>query len=541
MIDLSQHNKEPIESHRYVAELCAILSGLLLSASFPPGITPWTAWLALVPLLWGISDKPPSRAFVLGLMTGFSHALTLIYWILVVMGHYGGLDIFTSSGILILFCLYLALFPAGFACLSRLGAGSRFQVLWWGVLWVGLEYVRAWILTGFPWCLLGYSQYGRIHLIQVADLTGVYGISFLIALSNGIIYRLLFDRPSFRGAAGTAETVLAILLIPASLVYGWHRVEGYREARGRPSPLRVAVVQGNIDQSLKWNAEFQEKTVQIYESLTRQAAPFRPDLVLWPETAVPFFFQEKTSLSRRVAESAAGLKASLVFGSPAYGHVDGKTRFYNRAYVLSPEGRPKDYYDKTHLVPFGEYVPLKRFLPFVHRLVPAAGDFAAGERPGPLEIPGTPAGVLICYEVIFPELARAQVEKGARVLLNLTNDAWFGRTSAPYQHLSMAVFRAVENARPLVRAANTGISAFINPIGEITLQSGLFSEEVLTQEVGLPGPSLRFYTVHGDLFAAGLLLLGLIKIICALWYNDLLKAFLKIGHGASRSGTSKGR
>jgi apolipoprotein N-acyltransferase len=528
-------------SRKSVPFLCAALSGLLLSASFPPGVTPWTAWVALVPLLWCVSDKAPSRAFVLGLLAGFVHALTLIYWILVVMGHYGGLDILTSTGILILFCLYLALFPAGFACLSRLVAGGRFQVLWWAALWVSLEYVRAWILTGFPWCLLGYSQYSRIHLIQMADLTGVYGISFLILLSNGLIYRLLFDRPSFRRATGMVETALALMLISASLVYGWHRVASYGEGTGRLSSLRVAVIQGNIDQSLKWNAEFQGKTVGIYETLTRQAAPFRPDLVLWPETAVPFFFQEKTSLSRRVAEAAAGLKASLVFGSPAYGHVDGKARFYNRAYLLSPEGRPIDYYDKMHLVPFGEYVPLKRFLPFVHRLVPAAGDFAAGSKLGPLEIPGTPAGVLICYEVIFPELARAQVEKGARILLNLTNDAWFGRTSAPYQHLSMSVFRAVENGRPLVRAANTGISAFISPIGEITLKSDLFAEGVLTREVKLPEPAFRFYTLHGDLFAAALLLLVLIKIICTLWYNGLLKAFLKIGRDASPRGTSKGR
>jgi apolipoprotein N-acyltransferase len=189
----------------------------------------------------------------------------------------------------------------------------------------------------------------------------------------------------------------------------------------------------------------------------------------------------------------------------------------------------EDHYDKIHLVPFGEYVPLQRFFPFVHRLVPAAGDFAAGDKVTPLRIPGMPAGVLICYEVIFPELARMQVEKGSRVLLNLTNDAWFGRTSAPHQHLSMSVFRAVENRRPLVRAANTGISAFISPIGEITQRSELFTEALLTREVTMGEPSLSFYTRYGDLPALILLLAGLIKIICALWYNGLLKTILRSG------------
>jgi apolipoprotein N-acyltransferase len=389
--------------------------------------------------------------------------------------------------------------------------------------------VRASVLTGFPWCLLGHSQYGQILLIQTADLAGVYGISLVIVLCNGLIYRALFDVRSFRTAAGITETAVILLLVFTSLLYGRYSLERHGEVAGRGPSLRVAVVQGNIDQSLKWNPEHQEKTIRTYETLTRKAAPFRPDLVLWPETAVPFFFQERTALSRRVVESAVSLKASLVFGSPAYGHADGKRRFYNRAYLLSPEGRVEDHYDKIHLVPFGEYVPLQRFLPFVHRLVPAAGDFASGDKVTPLRIPGTPAGVLICYEVIFPELAREQVGMGSRVLLNLTNDAWFGRTSAPHQHLAMSVFRAVENRRPLVRAANTGISAFVSPIGEIVQKSELFTEALLTREVALGEPTLSFYTRYGDLPAAALLLAGLIKMICALWYNGLLRSFLRSG------------
>jgi apolipoprotein N-acyltransferase len=180
------------------------------------------------------------------------------------------------------------------------------------------------------------------------------------------------------------------------------------------------------------------------------------------------------------------------------------------------------YYDKVHLVPFGEYVPLKRFFPFINRLVPAAGDFASGKKIAPLKLPSFSAGVLICFEVIFPELARFRARDGAGIFVNLTNDAWFGITSAPYQHLSMAVFRAVENRRPLIRAANTGISAFISPEGKIINQSELFMEEVLKNKVSLGHLSLRFYTRYGDIFPITILILCLIKIFYVLCYKKFI-------------------
>ena len=237
------------------------------------------------------------------------------------------------------------------------------------------------MLTGFPWCLLGHSQYGQILLIQMADLAGVYGIFLLVALCNGLIHRALFDRPSFRTAPGEPWRR------PLCSCWSRHRssmagtmCRGTREVAGQWPAFRVAVVQGNIDQSLKWNPEYQEKTIRIYETLTRQAAPFKPDLVLWPETAVPFFFQENTRPLPQGRGKRRGSQGPPHLRKPCLLVCRTESPDFTTGPISSPpRAGSQDHYDKIHLVPFGEYVPLQRFLPFVHRLVPAAGDFAPGK------------------------------------------------------------------------------------------------------------------------------------------------------------------
>jgi apolipoprotein N-acyltransferase len=209
----------------------------------------------------------------------------------------------------------------------------------------------------------------------------------------------------------------------------------------------------------------------------------------------------------------------MIFGSPAYRRDRGSASFFNRAFLTSPSAEVLGSYDKVHLVPFGEYVPMKRFLPFVQRLVAAAGDFLPGDKVAPLRFPKGQAGVLICFESIFPELGRAMTKNGATLLVNLTNDAWYGMSSAPFQHFSMAVFRAVENRRPVVRAANTGISAFILPSGKIVEQSDLFTEALLTQEIPLADSGLTLYTRYGDFFAIALTIISAVNIFLAYWYS----------------------
>jgi apolipoprotein N-acyltransferase len=499
--------------------LYAVLSGLLLTASFPPAHLEWIAWFALIPLLKSIQGSGPGQAFKLGFVAGFAHFVTLLYWVVFVMGHYGHLHWTVALAILVLFALYLSLYLASFSLFFSLLRGSRFVSFKAAGAWVGLEYVRSFLLSGFPWCLLGYSQFRRLEIIQIADLVGVYGVSFLIVLTNSIIYALLLDRSFPKRGSITWELPLVVLAITSTLAYGFQQLHFRDRQQKVPRSALVAVVQGNIDQAVKWNPEYQGKTIRIYRRLSLSISNRKPDLVVWPETSVPFFFQEDGELGRQVLMIAQKMRCHLLFGSPAYSLKGGQPVFHNRAYMIGPEGKVSGYYDKVHLVPFGEYVPLKRLLFFAKRLVVSAGDFGPGNNVAPVGPPNLSVGVLICYESIFPELARAQVRKGAQILANLTNDAWFGMTSAPYQHFSMAVFRAVENRRPLVRAANTGFSGFISEKGEIIQRGDLFHEEVLLAKLPLENSTFTVYTLHGDFFAVGLLILSLINLLYVLWYD----------------------
>ena len=493
--------------------LLALLSGFMLTASFPPSPFYFLAWFALVPLLKSLETETPMAALRLGFAAGLAHSLTLIYWVIIVMGHYGHLPLLVSVGILILFSLYLSIYPALFAWGYSLTGRSFLGSFKAAGLWVALEYVRANLLTGFPWCLLGHTQYTNLEAIQIADLVGAYGTSFVVVLSGALIYGLLLEQNPGRWKL---EAPVVLLTLALTLGYGFYRMSDSRPAQGS---IRVAIAQGNIDQSVKWNPAYQEKTLQIYKTLTLQSQPFGPDLVVWPETAVPLFFQDGEPLSRSVLRTAREAGAYVIFGSPAYRREKGSVSFFNRAYLASPNAEITGSYDKVHLVPFGEYVPMKRFLPFVQRLVVAAGDFLPGDKVAPLEFPKAAAGILICFESIFPELGRAMTQNGATLLVNLTNDAWYGMSSAPYQHFSMAVFRAVENRRPVVRAANTGISAFILPNGKIVEQSGLFTQALLTKEIPLPGSGLTLYTRYGDFFAIALTLFSGVNIFLAYWYT----------------------
>jgi apolipoprotein N-acyltransferase len=245
---------------------------------------------------------------------------------------------------------------------------------------------------------------------------------------------------------------------------------------------------------------------------------------VWPETAVPFFFQNRSKFALGIISLAEESKAALIFGSPAYKRQQGAVRYYNRAYLIAPDTRDILYYDKIHLVPFGEYVPFKKYLPFIHRLVEAAGDFASGEKSKALKAGDLSSGILICFEAIFPELARALARDGANILVNITNDAWFGRTSAPYQHLSMAVFRAIENHRPMIRAANTGFSAFITPTGAIQSKSDLFVEAVQTGSIIAGVFPLTFYSRFGDIFAVTLLIIAAAHILYGIWMKRMRRA-----------------
>ncbi len=476
----------------------SVLSGLLLFLSFPK-FGHWAlAWICLVPLLYTLRGRDMAGAFLLGLTSGLIFNVGLLYWVSGVVVQYGHLPLYLGIFVMLLLAFYLSLYVSLFAAgVTYFDRRQVPLVITAPVLWILLEYGKANLLTGFPWGNLAHAQYLNLPMIQIADVTGTYGISFLLVLVNAVLCDLITRKES--QFIILTELVVGSLLLSAAYSYGVYRLAD-TAAHIRNTPAKpVSIVQGNIDQSIKWDPRFQAETIRIYADLSGKAALSSPDLIVWPETATPFFFQQTEEKHGEVLAVARNSKAFLIFGSPSYRRIDNRMYFQNSAYLLSPQGGILGKYDKVHLVPYGEYVPLRRFFPLVEKLAVGIGDFLPGEGFEPLSLDGAKAGILICYEAIFPEISRAYRERGASFLVNLTNDAWFGKSSAPYQHLAITAFRAVENRLFIMRAANTGVSAFIAPTGEILSRTGLFETTVL-QGIFHVMEGRTFYSRFGDFF-----------------------------------------
>lgn len=471
----------------------APLSGALLALSFPgSGDQGWMAFGALVPLLAAVEGADWRRSAVLGLGAGVTFWLATIPWIVTTMVRYGDLPWPLAALVFAALAGYLALYPAAFcALLSAVPVrGPASFVILVASLWVALEFLRTYLLTGFPWNLLGYSQYRNVPVMQVAAVTGVYGVSFVVVAVNAALWRVIAatSKEWKRSLAGAAIAAGALALAVASAWLPPHAVV-------RPT-LDVAVVQGNIDQGVKWDRAARDATLAVHRGLTIDAARRGAKLVVWPETSLPFVFDENRPHAG-VQDLARETGVHLVVG--ALGHATEQPR--NSAFLLAPDGQVVGRYDKRHLVPYGEYVPLRRLLPFVEVMGGGAiGELGPGDDATVFSTPLGRLAMVICYEAIFPAEVREFFTAGADVLVNITNDAWFGRSAAPAQHLAMAAFRAVENRAPLVRAANTGISAIVGQDGRIVEASGLFTREVVRGTIS-PRFGVTFYTRYGDVFA----------------------------------------
>lgn len=499
----------------------ATFSGALLALSFPKVGLAALAWIALIPLLFSIEGQKPKRAFHLGLAFGLAHYSILLYWIAGVMHNYGNLPLVASVAALLLLVIYLSLYTATFSyfvAFTKMAGLS--PVITAPILWVSLEYLRSKLLTGFPWENISYSQYANLYFIQICDLLGDYGLSFYIVFVNATLTHFVQERHRLRNGIRPLRPYLMALLAISLLYWGYgaYRVRDIEEKVRLSPKIGTAVIQGNIKQDFKWSPRWQTKTIETYGHLSQTAADgFKTDLIIWPETAVPFYFQDISPLSATIWQLSNILQTNLLFGAPAYVREEKmKPAFFNSAYLLPPGEGSLDRYDKVHLVPFGEYVPARSLLPFADKLVGTAIDFTPGRDVKPLTTGQLRIGTLICFESIFPELARAQVRNGANLLVNITNDAWFNDSSAPYQHMSMAVFRAVENRVGLARAANTGVSMFVSPTGKITQATTLFTTTFLREKVALLSEQ-TIYNRLGDFFPAICVILGIMIISYTLW------------------------
>ncbi|MDO9351031.1 MAG: apolipoprotein N-acyltransferase, partial [Deltaproteobacteria bacterium] len=365
--------------------------------------------------------------------------LGILYWIVVAVHTYGNIPLIPSVLILLLLVGYLSLFIGAFTFLNRfiqIRLGLQ-TILLAPLFWAFLEYLRSFFLTGFPWASLGYSQYMNLPFIQMADITGVYGLSFVILLVNASLYMVLLQWS--KRTFPFREVVITILFLLGFLVYGYLRMGAVDRQTIQNPPLKIGLVQGNIDQSIKWDESFQKETMKIYERLSLKVADKKPDLIIWPETATPFFFQDAKEFQPIVLDMPKKTNAFLLFGTPSYKIERGKVHHYNSALMVSPSGELRGKYDKIHLVPYGEYVPFGEYLS-LGSLGEGIGNFKPGEKTFNFTLPQGKFGVLICFEIIFPDLCRRFVKEGADFLVTITNDAWFGRTSAPRQHLTIATF-----------------------------------------------------------------------------------------------------
>jgi apolipoprotein N-acyltransferase len=507
----------------------ALFSGILLALSFPRYGHPVVAWVALVPLMTTLfedryvgrvlpsSTKKGSgaffersgekgtrplfgtrlnRAFLLGFTTGAAYFAGTIYWTGTVVRQFGGLSWPIAVIVAALLVAYLALFPGLFAlCLGWLGSKiGRRAILLAPAVWVSTELARTYFWSGFPWVLLGYSQTTVLPIAQIASIVGVYGLSALVALVGSALSVFVMARS--RSSVATVGVVAAIVLV--LVVWGNSRLDNDVLTR-QGNPVRVALVQGNIPQDQKWDPAHAHQILNTYLTLTHDAARQGAQLVIWPESSTPFFFEEDRLAADRIRDVVRQTGVELLLGSDQMEHSK-PPAFYNAAFLLRRDGSVARVYRKMHLVPFGEFVPLKNLLFFVGPLVEAAGEFTPGQSMEMLPTSHGPISTAICYEIVYPGLVRHSVLEGSRLLTTITNDAWYGHSSAPYQHFLQASLRAIEQGRYLVRSANTGISGIVDPYGRVLQQSRIFERAVLVGNVRmLDGRTI--YGKIGDAFA----------------------------------------
>jgi apolipoprotein N-acyltransferase len=475
----------------------ALLSGILFAGAFPNLAIGWLMFVALLPLFVALAQARGAReALLLGWLSQFTAWLLMVPWVVRVMSHYGGLPYATGVVIFIAMCLYLGLYGALFGIIAwriRPGAGfGRWLLL--PLAWAAVEYVRTYLMTGFPWNLAAASIIDYTPLVQLDRFAGPYLLGAMILLPSTLVAWLVVRRPKGTGRLVAVAAVVVVCfiwwttgLVAAKLI-----------ARHDDGPVaRAAMLQPNISQEMRWdNANF----IAIYQrmiAMTKEAVDAKAQVVIWPESTVPLSYATTDYYRETIEAVSREYGVDVILGSIAEDPAQ-PNKLWNAAFLVSG-GRTIGHYDKIRLVPFGEYVPLRKMLFFAQKLVHAVGEFEFGTKETPLQ-GRFRYGPAICYEVVFPQVPRTQVVHGATVLVTITNDAWYDGTSAPRQHLNQARLRAVETDRYLLRAGTTGISAFVDPTGRLVSELEMGKQGIVYGEFQ-PRTTTTPYVRFGDWFA----------------------------------------
>ena len=504
-----------------------LFSSVLLSLSFSSFNLSFLAWVGLVPLFFVIKNKPPKQAFIISYACGVLFFIFSMYWLFYV----------TPAGWVMLSLyqgFYFGIFGLFFSIVSRAARhnirNAKYAVL--PCAWCLFEYIRATLFGGIGWNLLAYSQYEQIPIMQISDITGAYGVSFLIVLVNFAVFSVIsmaircqksdnkFLSKSRLGFINEIkinplfETLAVFFIVILALLYGHRQIREFAPGPNTAESVKASLIQGNIEQMYKWDATYKDYIVAKYETLTMKAAKDKPDIIIWPETSIPGYLNRDSHLMRGMENLSRKTGIPMLAGTPMVG-IDDKEKEVelNSVVMFSDKGHILQRYNKLHLVMFGEFIPFEQYFPRMRSFFPITGNFIGGDEYTLFKLKGAAFGALICFEDIFPGMVRRFVKEGADFMVNITNDAWFGRGCAAYQHAANSVFRAVENRRPIVRSANTGLTCFIDRTGRLSSLRGsisdrsnpkakeLFVEGHITDTINIYSDStLTFYTKYGDIF-----------------------------------------
>jgi apolipoprotein N-acyltransferase len=517
-------------THRLGVLALACLSGTLLVLSFPPLRLGALAWIALVPLLVVLDGRAPRVAFALSYLAGLVFTVGTFAWIWSVPGY----NLLDEVLLALYLGVYMAVWGSATAWVRRRTALPLALVA--PVLWVALEYIRSNLsFLSLPWMLLGHTQHASIPTIQIASLTGVYGLTFLIVLVNVALaesVRYARGRVTARVRVPGGTLIAAGLLLSATWLYG---VSVTRTALG-PERIAAALVHTSVPRDLKWDLAQRRSILERNEALTRMAAGSTPQLIVWPETAVPGDVLHHAPLRLRVGQTAREANTTLLVGSAEHAKFTDRRLMhqrYNSMYLVSPTGEIVGQYRKITLVPFGEYEPLQGVIRWPKAIAAAMGSHLAGDRHTVFSLGSVHFSAVVCWEIVFPDLVRRFVQGGARFIVNASNEAWFAGSAMPDQMLAISVFRAVENRTAVARSANFGISAIIDPYGRISRRfpgagpNGVQGDGVLTGDIPLAG-SGTLYTRHGDVFALACSVAVLVMLAGA-WFPSVVGRWLGFG------------